>query len=61
MSDEALCFLSATEALARFRARTLSPLELMESGIRRAEAVQPTINAFPHTFFDAALGAAGRA
>jgi Asp-tRNA(Asn)/Glu-tRNA(Gln) amidotransferase A subunit family amidase len=49
-----LHYLSATEALARFRARELSPAELLEAVIARAEAVEPTVNALCHTFYDAA-------
>jgi len=55
MSDDELCYLPATEAIARFKARTLSPVELMAAVIDRAEAVNPTINAFTYTFFDRAL------
>jgi Asp-tRNA(Asn)/Glu-tRNA(Gln) amidotransferase A subunit family amidase len=50
--------LSATEALRRMRARELSPVELMEAVIRRAEQVEPAINAFPHTYYEDALAAA---
>lgn len=52
MSD--LHYLSACEALARFRDRSLSPVELMEATIERAEAVEPTVNAFSHTRYDEA-------
>lgn len=41
MSSLDLCYLSATEALARFRDRSLSPVELMSALIARAEAVEP--------------------
>jgi aspartyl-tRNA(Asn)/glutamyl-tRNA(Gln) amidotransferase subunit A len=51
-------YLSATEALALFRARALSPVELMEATNAPAEAVEPTVNAFAWEFFDAALAAA---
>lgn len=54
MSDE-LCYLSATEALHRFRARALSPVELMEAMIARAQETEPTVNALCHRFFDEAL------
>jgi Asp-tRNA(Asn)/Glu-tRNA(Gln) amidotransferase A subunit family amidase len=54
MADE-LHYLSATEALARFRSRELSPVELMTAVIERAEAVESAINAFTYTFFDRAL------
>ena len=40
MTDLDLCYMSAHEALRRFKAKTLSPVELMEATIRRAEAVQ---------------------
>jgi Asp-tRNA(Asn)/Glu-tRNA(Gln) amidotransferase A subunit family amidase len=50
-----LCYMPATEALARFRARSLSPVELMEAVIARAESVEPTVNAFAHTFYESAL------
>ena len=55
MSDTELCYLTATEALARFRAKTLSPVELMRAVIARAEAVEPKINAFTFKHFDEAL------
>jgi len=58
MADEELCYLSAVEAIARFKARTLSPVELMTAVIARAEAVNPRINAFTYTFFERALEAA---
>jgi amidase len=50
--------LSATEALARFRSRELSPVELLDAVIARAEAVEPTVNALCHTFPDEARAAA---
>ncbi len=53
MSD--LHYLSATEAIERFRARELSPVELMEAVIARAAEVEPTVNALCHTFYDEAL------
>jgi Asp-tRNA(Asn)/Glu-tRNA(Gln) amidotransferase A subunit family amidase len=53
-----LHYISATDALKRFRSRELSPVELMESVIRRAEAVEADVNAFTDTYFDQALAAA---
>lgn len=50
--------LTARDALGLFRSRELSPVELMEGVIRRAEDVEPAINAFPHTYFDEALASA---
>src|SRR5262245_35849487 len=61
MADEELCYLSAVEALGRFKARTLSPVELMRAVIARAEAVEPKINAFPMTHYDQALEEAKKA
>ncbi len=57
MTDD-LCSLGAAEALARFRDHSLSPVELMRAVIRRAEAVEPRINAFSFTYFERALAAA---
>ncbi len=56
-----LHYMSATEALKRFRSRELSPVELMAAVIARAEAVEPHINAFGDRYFDEALEAARRA
>jgi aspartyl-tRNA(Asn)/glutamyl-tRNA(Gln) amidotransferase subunit A len=53
MSD--LHYLSATEALRLFRARKLSPVELMRAVIGRAGKVEPAINAFAETRYDEAL------
>jgi aspartyl-tRNA(Asn)/glutamyl-tRNA(Gln) amidotransferase subunit A len=60
MSEE-LCYLSASEAVQRFRERSLSPVELMTAVIERAEAVEPSVNAFTFTFFDEAMETARRA
>jgi amidase len=49
-----LHYLSATDALRLFRSRELSPVELLDAVIARAEAVEPTVNALCHRFFDAA-------
>jgi aspartyl-tRNA(Asn)/glutamyl-tRNA(Gln) amidotransferase subunit A len=53
-----LNYLSATEALRLFRARELSPTELMQAVIDRAEKVEPVVNAFAERLFDEALEAA---
>jgi aspartyl-tRNA(Asn)/glutamyl-tRNA(Gln) amidotransferase subunit A len=50
-----LHYLPATEAVRLFRARKLSPVELMQAIIARAEKVEPAINAFAETFYDQAL------
>jgi amidase len=47
--------LSATEAIAHFEARTLSPVELIRAVIERAEKAEPAINAFAETLFEPAL------
>jgi aspartyl-tRNA(Asn)/glutamyl-tRNA(Gln) amidotransferase subunit A len=41
-----ILLLSAAELARQFRTRTLSPVELLEAVLRRAEAVQPPLNAF---------------
>jgi aspartyl-tRNA(Asn)/glutamyl-tRNA(Gln) amidotransferase subunit A len=61
MTDLELCYLPATEALRRFRARELSPAELMEAVIVRAEQVEPTVNALCIRYFDEALEQAKQA
>ncbi len=61
MSDLDLCYMPAQEALRRFRERSLSPVELMGAVIARAEAVEPTINAFTYTHFEEALAKARKA
>jgi Asp-tRNA(Asn)/Glu-tRNA(Gln) amidotransferase A subunit family amidase len=53
--------LAATEVLAAFARKEISPVEYMESLIARAEALDPRINAFGDTYFDDALDAARRA
>src|SRR5256885_11942563 len=50
-----LCYLSATEARRMFRARTLSPVELMRAVIAQAGKVEPSINAFAETHYETAL------
>jgi len=57
MSDN-LLYLTATEALARFADRSLSPLELLDAQIARAEATADTVNAFTYTYYDEAREAA---
>ncbi|MDX1711487.1 MAG: amidase, partial [Rhodovibrionaceae bacterium] len=55
MGDTDLCYLSATDARAAFKARSLSPVEVMQALIARAEAVEPHINAMPMTYFERAM------
>ena len=51
---EDLCYLSAAEALAGFRDRSLSPVEVLDAQIARAEQVEPVVNALCITYFDEA-------
>ena len=43
---EEIAWLSAVDLLARFRARTLSPVDVTEALLGRIERVQPALNAF---------------
>ena len=60
-ADLELCYLTASEALARFKARTLSPVELLDAQIARTQAVNPGSTPSPTTFFDRAREQAKRA
>src|SRR5215475_8980105 len=46
-----LTSLGATEALAAFASRELSPVELLDALIERAAAVEPAVNAFAETLY----------
>jgi Asp-tRNA(Asn)/Glu-tRNA(Gln) amidotransferase A subunit family amidase len=59
-SDE-LCYMTATEALSRFKNRSLSPVEFMSAVIARSEAVNPKLNAYTFTFYERALEQARKA
>ena len=61
MSDEEICYLPATELIRRYRAKSLSPVEVVSALIERADAVEPTINAFSHRFDETALALARKA
>ncbi|WP_288392361.1 amidase [uncultured Herbaspirillum sp.] len=45
-ADSDLCFLSVKEAKHLFRTRQLSPVELLQAQLARAERLEPDINAF---------------
>jgi len=47
--------MTATEAIAAFKNRTLSPVELLKAIIARCEQLQPKVNALTYTYFDRAL------
>ena len=55
MASDDLCYITATEALAKFRSGDLSPVDLMAAVIARSEAVNPAVNAYTYTFFERAL------
>ena len=56
-----LCFTPATELVRLFRARRVSPLELMHALLARIDAVNPTVNAIVTLAREAALAEARRA
>lgn len=58
MTNDELCYLSATSALKLFARRKLSPVELLSAQIARAERINPKINCFADRYFDEALIAA---
>ncbi|MDA1357796.1 MAG: amidase [Proteobacteria bacterium] len=60
-ADLELCYMTATEALTRFRARTLSPVELLDALIARSEDINPRLNALTYTFYERARGEAKKA
>ncbi|MFF3756509.1 amidase [Streptomyces sp. NPDC002185] len=60
-SDLELAYLPATEALRRFRDRSLSPVELMTAVIARAEAVESEVNALAERTVELALAGAREA
>jgi Asp-tRNA(Asn)/Glu-tRNA(Gln) amidotransferase A subunit family amidase len=61
MTANDLCYMTATEAIAGFKAKKLSPVELMQAVIDRCEQVNPSVNAFTYTFFERALEQAKQA
>ena len=61
MASDDLCYITATEALAKFRSGDLSPVELMSAVIARSEAVNPAVNAYTYTFYERALAQAKEA
>lgn len=53
-----LCYMPATELAARIRARSLSPVEIVEAVFERIRAVNPALNAFCTLTEEAARGEA---
>ena len=61
MSILELCYQPATEALQRFRLKTLSPVELLDAMLQRIEETEPVINALTFKHFDEARDRAKKA
>ena len=61
MTASELCYLSASEAIARFKARILSPIELVEALIARHDEVEERINATTILYHERALEQARKA
>ena len=58
MNQEDLCFTPATELARRIRDRSLSPVEIMDAVLARAEACEPALNAICTPTYDTARAAA---
>ncbi|MES2103530.1 MAG: amidase [Pseudomonadota bacterium] len=59
--SEELCYLPVTEVLRLFRSRDLSPLELLDAYLDRADRLEPVLNAFSAQRREAARVAAREA
>src|SRR3989475_7104818 len=57
-SRDDICFLPATELARLYRARKVSPLEVMQAVLARIDAVNPAVNAYVTVARDSALTAA---
>ena len=60
-ADLELCYMTATEAIAAFKTKKLSPVEVMNAVIARTEAINPKVNAITYTYYDRALDQARQA
>jgi amidase len=58
VADRDLCFLPATALARLFRARRVSPLEVMQAVLARIDAVNPALNAYVTVAAEAALAEA---
>ena len=58
MKDRDLCFTPATDLARLYRARKVSPLEVMEAVLARIDALNPTLNAYVTLAREPALQAA---
>ena len=54
MRDDDLCYMSAEEAILRFKNLSLSPVELLDAIIARASSISDTVNPFADCYFDEA-------
>ena len=55
MAPDDLCYMTASEAIEKFKSRELSPVELISAVIARSEEVNPKVNAYTYTFYERAL------
>jgi Asp-tRNA(Asn)/Glu-tRNA(Gln) amidotransferase A subunit family amidase len=55
MRENDLCYIDACEAIELFKGRKLSPVEILEAQIARAEEVEPKVNAFSSVRYEQAL------
>jgi Asp-tRNA(Asn)/Glu-tRNA(Gln) amidotransferase A subunit family amidase len=60
-TDSDLCYITATEAIAAFKNRSLSPVELMQALIKRTEQVNDRLNCLTYEYFERALEQARQA
>ena len=60
-ADLDLCYLTATEAIKKFKSRDLSPVELCNALMQRNEEIGEKLNATTYTCFDRALKEARKA
>ena len=56
--DDDICFFPATELARLYRARKVSPLEVMQAVLARIDAVNPVVNAYVTVARESALAAA---
>jgi amidase len=61
VSDRDLCFVPASELGRLYRARKVSPLEVMQAVLARIDAVNPAVNAYVTIAREAALAGARKA
>ena len=60
-SDLDLCYRTATELIAAFEKKELSPVEVIRALIDRSQSVNEKLNVLTYTFYDRALAEAKRA